>query len=179
MSDLCREGIRTAVLSTATLREAAELLGPDSGYKFAKNGGNVTAADYAKRTGNVEALIELATYDPSITVLDVLKTSRRTYDPSAWEKAEDFLVERLLQGQSVADSIRRSGRVDTLIVLAEKGSMITPLDVLINGVKSSDPAEQKKARDYFRAKTKGTPAKAPVRATAAPAALIACAACRS
>jgi len=61
--------------------------------------------------------------------------------------------------------------VDTLIILAEKGSLVTSIDVLVNGLQSTDPTDQQKAREFFRAKTKGI-TNAVKRETAAPAALV-------
>jgi hypothetical protein len=148
------EGVRAAVLSTATLGEAVRLLGNDPGYKLQKHEKNETAAGYAKRIGHVDALIELAKYDLRITAMDIVEASHRSLDPKGRDKAEDFLAARAIEGETVSDKIRRSGTVDMLIMLANNGGNITPADVLVAGARSENAADKKKARDFFREKIK-------------------------
>ncbi len=153
LDDLRMAGVRAAVVSTKSMAEAAQLLGPDSGYMGLKgyNDGE-TAVGYAKRIGHVDALVELAKLDRSVTAQDLLEAARRSPGYVSMNKAEDLIAARALEGQTEGERIRRSGSVDMLITLAEHSANITPVDVLVGGVRSSDAAEQKKARDYFRKK---------------------------
>ena len=109
-----------------------------------------TAVDYARRTGNLDALLVMAKADPDVamTAIEVGLTSS---DPATVQKTYDFMKGNILRtapGPTAAQIAGSKGDIETIKTLAKKDPNAV-MEAVIAGLRGSDPAVVKKIYGFM------------------------------